>query len=293
MVAGKRQAEYDEMGDDATDTRAALGEYSGSYLAYLRSVTSGVLLVAYCLWAFEKAELAHHAVPWFQLSIVWFVLAVFRYALLIDAGRAAPPESHPTTAALLFGAICCHFAVGSTQLTSLATARPQGDGRLERPPRCGPGRSRRRAGQSSLQPHCRRARRWSRTHLLAYTVSRTTAPSSVSVTCQHEAPSILSTGARGASGRDDISRSRFVQRARSRAPPTAVNATSCHLGTAALSSLEDQAARFGCAYERLYATQHRPSDTTAGRFTWSRGTGPPAPRHVQSDRLADTQHSSS
>jgi decaprenyl-phosphate phosphoribosyltransferase len=115
VVAGKRQAEYDEMGEDATDTRVTLGEYSGSYLAYLRSVTSGVLLVAYCLWAFEKAELAHHAVPWFQLSIVWFVLGIFRYALLIEGGRGGAPEELILSdrMLMLFGAIwAVTFAAG-------------------------------------------------------------------------------------------------------------------------------------------------------------------------------------
>jgi decaprenyl-phosphate phosphoribosyltransferase len=115
MVAGKRQAEFDEMGDEASDTRATLGEYSGSFLAYLRAVTSGVLLVAYCLWAFEKAELAQHAVPWFQLSIVWFVLGIFRYALLIEAGRGGAPEELILSdrMLMLFGAIwAVTFAAG-------------------------------------------------------------------------------------------------------------------------------------------------------------------------------------
>jgi decaprenyl-phosphate phosphoribosyltransferase len=115
VVAGKREAEFHEMGDDATDTRATLGEYSASYLSYVRSVTSGVLFVAYCLWAFEKAELAQHAVPWFQLSIVWFVLGVLRYALLIDAGRGGAPEELVLSDRMLmvFGAIwAVTFAAG-------------------------------------------------------------------------------------------------------------------------------------------------------------------------------------
>jgi len=31
-------------------------------------------------------------VPWFQLSIVPFVLAILRYALLVDAGEGGAPE---------------------------------------------------------------------------------------------------------------------------------------------------------------------------------------------------------
>jgi len=115
VVAGKREAEFHEMGDDATDTRATLGEYSASYLSYVRSVTSGVLFVAYCLWAFEKAEGANHAIPWFQLSIVWFVLGVLRYALLIDAGRGGAPEELVLSdrTLMVFGAIwALTFAAG-------------------------------------------------------------------------------------------------------------------------------------------------------------------------------------
>ena len=93
MVSGKRAAEVAEMGDDATDHRAVLGAYSASYTAYLRSVTSGAVLVAYCLWAFEKADLAvNTSFPWYQLSILPFVMAVLRYALVLDQGKGSAPE---------------------------------------------------------------------------------------------------------------------------------------------------------------------------------------------------------
>lgn len=91
MAAGKRQAESTEMGDDGPTVRSTLATYSASYLAYLRSVTSGVVLVAYCLWAFEKAELSD-APLLFQLSIVPFAMGVLRYALLVDGGQGGAPE---------------------------------------------------------------------------------------------------------------------------------------------------------------------------------------------------------
>jgi decaprenyl-phosphate phosphoribosyltransferase len=70
-----------------------LGAYSPSYTAYLRAVTSGAVLVAYCLWAFEKADTVVEAtIPWFQLSILPFVMAVLRYALVLDQGRGSAPE---------------------------------------------------------------------------------------------------------------------------------------------------------------------------------------------------------
>jgi decaprenyl-phosphate phosphoribosyltransferase len=50
-------------------------------------------MVAYCLWAFEKAaEAQHTSIPFFQLSIVPFSLAILRYALLVDQGEGGAPE---------------------------------------------------------------------------------------------------------------------------------------------------------------------------------------------------------
>ncbi len=91
MVAGKRQAEHLDLGDERGDHRTTLNVYSADYLRYVRSVSSSVAIAAYCLWAFEKADLA--AAPiWFQLSIVPFVLAILRYALLLDTGSGGAPE---------------------------------------------------------------------------------------------------------------------------------------------------------------------------------------------------------
>ncbi|MCB0976273.1 MAG: decaprenyl-phosphate phosphoribosyltransferase [Acidimicrobiales bacterium] len=92
MVVGKRRAEIAEMGEDAATTRATLGTYSADFLAHLQTTSTAVVLVGYCVWAFEKAAEAHSSTPWFQLSIVPFALAVFRYALLVDTGQGGAPE---------------------------------------------------------------------------------------------------------------------------------------------------------------------------------------------------------
>lgn len=92
MVVGKRRAEVGEMGDDAATFRSTLGIYSSGYLAQLQTISTSVVLVGYCLWAFEKAAESGASVPWFQLSIVPFALAVLRYALLIDSGHGGAPE---------------------------------------------------------------------------------------------------------------------------------------------------------------------------------------------------------
>ncbi|MGH9064588.1 MAG: decaprenyl-phosphate phosphoribosyltransferase [Acidimicrobiales bacterium] len=92
MVAGKRDAEHRELGDARGGHRVTLAEYSPAFLRYVRSLASAVAIAAYCLWAFEKAGPAGHAAIWFELSIAPFVVAILRYALLIDAGQGAAPE---------------------------------------------------------------------------------------------------------------------------------------------------------------------------------------------------------
>lgn len=96
MVSGKRGAEareLDEGGVEAGAVRRSLDDYTTGYVAYLRSVSSSAMLVAYCLWAFEKAaEVDTTSIPYYQLSIVPFALAVLRYALVLDQGRGSAPE---------------------------------------------------------------------------------------------------------------------------------------------------------------------------------------------------------
>ena len=92
MITGKRAAEAKEMGEGATEFRPVLAVYTPAYTAYLRAVSSGAVLVAYCLWAFEKAAVATSPIPWYQLSILPFVMAVLRYALVLEQGRGSAPE---------------------------------------------------------------------------------------------------------------------------------------------------------------------------------------------------------
>jgi decaprenyl-phosphate phosphoribosyltransferase len=89
LVAGKRSTEL-RLG--APTARPALESYSTGFLQYVRAVSSGVVLLAYCLWAFEKAEVAESSVPWFQLSIVPFVMLILRYAMVHEANEYEGPE---------------------------------------------------------------------------------------------------------------------------------------------------------------------------------------------------------
>lgn len=90
LVAGKRTTEL--RLEDAVGHRAVLADYTPSFLQYIRSLSSGVALLAYCLWAFEKADVADSWVPWFQLSILPFVLIILRYALVLETEDRRGPE---------------------------------------------------------------------------------------------------------------------------------------------------------------------------------------------------------
>ena len=92
MVVGKRRAETEELGEGAAEFRPTLGAYPAEYLAQLQTVSTSVVLVGYCLWAFEKAAESGASVPWFQLSIVPFAVAILRYVLLLDTGHGGAPE---------------------------------------------------------------------------------------------------------------------------------------------------------------------------------------------------------
>lgn len=96
MVVGKREGERHVLGDTAASVRPILGEYSANYLIYLRAVASGLVLIGYFQWSFEssitRSAVSPDAAIWFKLSIVPFVIAILRYALLLDRGLGSEPE---------------------------------------------------------------------------------------------------------------------------------------------------------------------------------------------------------
>jgi decaprenyl-phosphate phosphoribosyltransferase len=89
MVAGKRHGELMHIGD--ASTRPALAEYTLEYLRFVWTMSAAVAVGAYCLWAFEHPS-SDSGVPWWGLSIAPFVIALMRYALLVERGEASSPE---------------------------------------------------------------------------------------------------------------------------------------------------------------------------------------------------------
>lgn len=91
MVAGKRYSELKELGTEA-GTRASLERYTKSYLREVWSVSIAIVIMSYSLWAFEQHYTKLWGVPWTTISIAPFTLAVLRYAMRIDQGKAGEPE---------------------------------------------------------------------------------------------------------------------------------------------------------------------------------------------------------
>ncbi len=91
MVAGKRYAEIRLTERTGAKIRRSLESYSATYLRFVWTLAATVLIMTYCLWAFEIRELNHHSL-WSVISIVPFVIAVLRYAVDVDIGNGGEPE---------------------------------------------------------------------------------------------------------------------------------------------------------------------------------------------------------
>ena len=92
MAAGKRYSEYVSLGTEGEQARPALAKYSATYLRFVWTISAGIVLTAYCLWAFAVAVRDRGSLPLAAWSVVPFVLAVLRFALDIDRGDAGAPE---------------------------------------------------------------------------------------------------------------------------------------------------------------------------------------------------------
>ncbi len=95
MATGKRSSELDTMMEaDSTGratTRRVLSRYSPTYLRFVWGLAATITVAAYCLWAFEVAEVGS-SVPWAEISIIPFVMAILRYAVDIDSHSAGAPD---------------------------------------------------------------------------------------------------------------------------------------------------------------------------------------------------------
>ena len=90
MAAGKRYAEKRLVQQTGAAIRQVLDRYTDTYLRFVWTLSAGVLVTTYSLWAFTLRQIS--ANDWSVISIVPFVVALLRYAVDVDSGAAGEPE---------------------------------------------------------------------------------------------------------------------------------------------------------------------------------------------------------
>jgi len=90
MAAGKRYAEIRLTQDTGVPIRPVLKRYTPSYLRFVWTMSAGVLVTTYALWAFTMTGATSN--QWSVISIVPFVVALLRYSVDVDNGAASEPE---------------------------------------------------------------------------------------------------------------------------------------------------------------------------------------------------------
>jgi len=90
LVSGKRYSEVVTLDPDRA-VRASLAAYSLGYLRFVWVSAATLTVVTYLLWA-NQVSVVRDEGSWALWSMVPFLLALLRYALDIDRGRAEAPE---------------------------------------------------------------------------------------------------------------------------------------------------------------------------------------------------------
>jgi decaprenyl-phosphate phosphoribosyltransferase len=91
VAAGKRYGEALRGQRTGDKVRQVVTEYSVTYLRFVWTLAATVVVATYAQWAFEVHTETGSA--WSLVSTVPFVLAVLRYAVVVDAGQGEEPES--------------------------------------------------------------------------------------------------------------------------------------------------------------------------------------------------------
>jgi decaprenyl-phosphate phosphoribosyltransferase len=90
MVSGKRYAEIRLYEETGAEIRSSLRKYSASYLRFVWATSVAIVITMYGLWAFDLHEQSRSV--WSVISIVPFVIALLRYAVDVDGGKAGEPD---------------------------------------------------------------------------------------------------------------------------------------------------------------------------------------------------------
>lgn len=88
VAAGKRYGDF--LDPAARRSRPVLQQYTAEFLRLVIAVAAAVALGAYCLWAFAATRPA--SVPWREMTLAPFTVAMLRYGLLVSGGEGGAPE---------------------------------------------------------------------------------------------------------------------------------------------------------------------------------------------------------
>ena len=76
--------------------RKVLGDYSEAFLRSALTLTAGVTVTAYCLWAFDSSvtglSSVHHEAAAIRLTVIPVVLAILHILRLLENGEGGAPE---------------------------------------------------------------------------------------------------------------------------------------------------------------------------------------------------------
>lgn len=88
VVAGKRFGEQRSLGTDAVRHRLTLSEYADGYTQHVMTLSSGITLVGYGLWAYDHG---FQSASWFLASLMFLVMTLLRFSLLVHTGASDDP----------------------------------------------------------------------------------------------------------------------------------------------------------------------------------------------------------
>jgi decaprenyl-phosphate phosphoribosyltransferase len=116
IAAGKRYAEIRLVQKTGVAIRPVLDSYTDTYLRFVWTLSAGVLVTTYSLWAFTMGQTPDN--DWSIASVIPFVIALLKYSVDVDAGAAGEPEEivlHDRLL-LLLGVIWAACLMGSVYL---------------------------------------------------------------------------------------------------------------------------------------------------------------------------------
>ena len=93
MASGKRYAELLLVKETGAEIRRSLQGYTETYLRFVWTLSATAVVMAYALWGFELSTAVEGTQAiWYQISMVPFVIAILRYASVVDSGQGGAPD---------------------------------------------------------------------------------------------------------------------------------------------------------------------------------------------------------